>query len=153
MCGELCSGKNTFCRTFLDTHDQITPSDIVKMISGAFERSKLAETAHLDQMIATEMIAQMKKSLTNGRKVIIEGIRQESIYRAVVEECESLNLSMQSVWLQVPTEILKQRFNSRADRKDDLSFERARAKDAEMGLYKLEHVFKMLPNVFIKINS
>jgi predicted kinase len=123
------------------------------MISGAFERSKLAETAHLDQMIATEMITQMKKSLASGRKVIIEGIRQESIFDAILEECESIHLSIQPIWLQVPSEILKERFYSRADRKDDVSFERARAKDAELGLYKLEHVFKMLPNVLIKLNS
>lgn len=151
VCGKICSGKNTFCKTFDDSFVHIVVSDVVKIISGVLHRSELSDTASLDILIAGELIEMCKEYTQIDRKVIIDGIRQKTIYDAIVEEFGGDEIM--SFWLEVPEEILEQRYYDRSAKKDwGLPFKEALAKDDVLGLGELEIYMKGLDNVSIVSN-
>lgn len=131
--GKLCSGKGTYCGYFPE-YTKIVTSDVVKHITGKNTRSELHKTAHLDQEIATELVARIKTLLDKNCKVIVDGIRQRTIVEYVLNNFSDVKM----VWLEVPNDVLKQRFLSRNDNKDDQTFEEAYQKDSILGLRDLE---------------
>lgn len=136
--GKICSGKSTYAealRYVLKAH-RITVSDIVKRVSGQVSRSELQNTGHMDQLIAKELISEIKKY----DKVIVDGIRQYSI---VVELAAEFGLdAMDYIWLEVPDYKRRNRFYDRAVAKDDITFEEADARDAKLGLLELQEKLK-----------
>ena len=136
VCGEICSGKDTFCGTIAKTHRQIVVSDIVRSVSGKRSRSELSDTADLDKEIAGEILKEIRRSLDYipYEKVVINGIRQSSILVAVKRECALKEHTYNSIWLDVDRETLNARWESRAHKKDDLPFKDAIAKDNKLGL-------------------
>ena len=133
--GRLCSGKGTYCASYVerDFH-HIATSDVVKSVSGAFTRSDLQNTKSLDVKIADALIA-----LANQyERVVIDGIRQSSIIRAIEKEIPHVQL----VWLEADTTIRKQRFEQRKDRKDNITFEQAEQGDDNLGLSQVESDYK-----------
>lgn len=149
VCGKICSGKNTFSKILVDSGEfaHIVVSDVVKALSGALHRSKLSETADLDLMIADEIIQITKDHFKSGKSVVIDGMRQKSIYDVVCSEFSDKEIM--SVWLEVPKEILLSRYLKRGDKKDDMSFDEALKKDAALGLEELESHLKSLDDTLI----
>jgi len=144
VCGEICSGKGTFCRSIANYYDHIVVSDIVKEISGTSHRSQLTKTDSLDMQIADALIQRIDQTFLNGRRVAIDGIRQLSIYNRLKSEYSDID--MQAVWLNVPWYILRQRYAARADSKDDITFTHAMKKDAALGLTQLRERIINEPN-------
>jgi len=137
VCGNICSGKNTFCSQFTDTHEHIVVSDIVKSIINSTERSELQDTKHLADAIAVKLVELVDKALLRGKKVMVDGIRQISLIWLIASEYKDYDRSI--IWLDCDTHILKQRYESRAAEKDkSLTFEDAMEADRELGIKEIE---------------
>lgn len=141
--GKLCSGKGTYCANYPD-HVKIVTSDIVRQISGETKRSGLASTGHMDQAIAKELIKQIEELRDQGEKVIVDGIRQKSIAKEVLNR---FGENVDQIWLDVPKSELKRRYHDRGADKDNQDFETSYDKDEKLGVTELEHWLKKSPNV------
>ena len=144
--GKICSGKSTFAKTAVEatggTH--ITVSDIVKKVSGKVTRSELQTTAHMDVLISEELINEIAKH----DYVFVDGIRQKSIVHNVCKRFGVDNVMM--IWLNVPDEMRRLRFENRRVKKDDITFEEADYRDNKLGLEELQ---KSLEKSYIKLNN
>lgn len=136
--GKICSGKSTYANAlaYITKAKHITVSDIVKRVSGATTRSTLQQTQDLDEAIAVELVREIEKY---GR-VVVDGIRQKSIVDWLLRHFRRDNILM--IWLDTPDEIREYRFRDRVIAKDDISFEQADQKDAELGLTELQQSLK-----------
>lgn len=135
--GRLCSGKGTYCKPMIDQgYNHVTTSDIVKQVSGKSTRSELTKTHDLDTTIADAMI----EHIENNQPIVVDGIRQTSIVDRVTDYFGIDAIDM--IWLEVPPDIRKQRFISRASSKDDQSFEDAEKADSKLGIGDLEKSIK-----------
>lgn len=144
--GKICSGKSTFSDAlcYVTKAKRITVSDVVKRLSGRAKRSELQDTAGLDIAIAGELVAEIDKY----DRVVIDGIRQLFIARYIIDNFQAENVDM--IWLEVPDEIRRYRFNDRMQVKDDSTFEQADKKDDKLGLSELQ---KALEKSYVTINN
>ena len=137
--GRICSGKSSY------KADELIPrvivSDIVRSIIAdrAATRDQLQDTMHLDNLIADSIIQCIDiYEASYGRGVIVDGIRQVSIVEKVLEKYPDAEL----VWLEVPEEERKRRYESRKDIKDVESFEVADNRAIELECQKIFSTFK-----------
>lgn len=136
VCGNICSGKNTFCSQFASTHEHIVVSDIVKSIIKSTDRTELQDTKHLADAIAVKLIESIDRALLKGRKVMVDGIRQMSLIWMTVLEYTDYDRSI--IWLDCDEHILKERYESRAAEKDkSLTFEQAMTADDDLGIKEI----------------
>lgn len=148
--GYLCAGKGTYCEKVLKEYTRITVSDIVRRISGAVTRKELQDTAHFDELIVKEICDIL---LANPRsRFAIDGIRQRSVYDGIVRHV-SENLFYQTIWLDTPIEECKKRFETRKDRKDNITFEEAFDRDNKLGLDELRLYLKKLRCIMIRYDK
>ena len=100
--GKICSGKSTYAKAAVKATGgaHITVSDIVKRVSGKSTRSELQNTAHMDKLIAEELVNEIAKH----DYVFVDGIRQKSIAHQVCKRFGVDNVMM--IWLNVPDEML-----------------------------------------------
>lgn len=141
--GKICAGKGTYCQSFPEKK-HITVSDIVKKVSGVRSRSDLQQTSQFDYLIADELIEKIRFYL-DEQDVIVDGIRQLSIIRAIVKEFGKENVDV--IWLEVPTEERKRRFETRKRQRDDVPFEQADIRDTSLGLGDVENWAKQYGQV------
>jgi len=99
----------------------------------------------MDMKIAEEIVncieeikVGMKYNLIKHKNIIVDGIRQTSIVDYVLERYPDAKL----VWLQVPTEKRRQRYELRADSKDTESFDIADNKPIELECQKIFSIFE-----------
>ena len=137
--GRICSGKSSY------KADELVPriivSDLVRSIIAdqAATRDQLQDTMHLDNLIANSIIECIDiYEASYGRGVIVDGIRQVSIVDKVLKEYSNAEL----VWLEVPTEERKRRYESRKDIKDIEPFEVADNKPIELECQNIFSTFK-----------
>lgn len=143
LSGKICSGKSTFFdRMYTYEYKRIGVSDVVRRLSGELQRSRLSDTANLDSLIAVELSNMIADELLKGSRVVIDGIRQPSIYQALTNELRDRNVLYTSLWLDIDEDILRERFNARRDIKDDMDFDTAIAKDNALGLSALEAIVR-----------
>ncbi len=141
--GKLCSGKGTYCANYPD-YVKIVTSDIVRQVSGETKRSGLASTGHMDQEIAQELVRQIQDLRDQGKKVIVDGIRQKSISMNILRKFSG---QVDQVWLDVPKEELKRRYHDRGADKDNQDFETSYERDEKLGVAELEQWLTKSPNV------
>lgn len=130
--GRLCSGKGHYCTTNYPDHFHLPVSSVVKQLANTQVRSELAKTADMDQLIIQELMHQIKAH----PKIVIDGIRQPSIIRAIQDRFGDRVRDV--IWLDVPENVRKQRFAARADQKDDASFDIASQGDENLGISDVE---------------
>jgi hypothetical protein len=129
--GRICSGKTSY---YPDS-SRIVVSNIVKAIVNSSNREDLQNTMYLDATIAREIL----RNIDHARDhVVIDGIRQPSIVSSILEYYPDAEL----VWLEVPTEERKRRYESRRDIKDVESFDVADNKPIELECQKIYSIFK-----------
>lgn len=99
----------------------------------------------MDMKIAEEIVScieeikvAMKYNLIKHKNIIVDGIRQTSIVDYILERYPDAKL----VWLQVPTEKRRQRYELRADSKDTESFDVADNKPIELECQKIFSIFE-----------
>jgi len=123
--GRICSGKSKY------RHDsdaaRVFVSNIVRNLVMSEDRNELQSSMHLDDQIAKNIILTLK-SFSDAFEIIIDGIRQVSIVNKVLEVYPDAEM----VWLEVPTEERKRRYEDRKDKKDIEPFEVADNKPIEL---------------------
>ena len=144
--GEICSGKSTY-----DTGQQsvrVTVSNVVRKLIQSEDREVLQKTAHLDRVIADELIESIFNTYHHYEgpldTIVIDGIRQYSIL-AQMEQFLAHALPTTPIeykWLEVDAAERKRRFEARKDPKDTLTFEEAEKRDNALGLSELFSILK-----------
>jgi hypothetical protein len=133
--GRICSGKGSH----LPGIRRIVVSDIVKSIISSSNRDALQNSLHLDSQIATTLINNIYiANMANEEEIVVDGIRQVSILDRVLNAYPEAEL----VWLEVPTEERKRRYEARKDAKDVEPFEVADNKAIELECQKIFSTFK-----------
>ena len=142
--GRICSGKSSYKPDL----PRIVVSDVVRSIIGSADRSKLQTTMNLDDQIADRIVkavAAFKKYKQSHRNVdihisdeiIVDGIRQSSIVDQILQSYPDAKL----VWLEVPVQERKRRYESRGADKDTEAFEIADNKPIELECQKIYTIF------------
>lgn len=128
--GRICSGKGSYKK---DSH-RVVVSDIVRSIINTSDRDALQNTMHLDNRIAESIIESAKAY----DSIIIDGIRQVTIVDRVLTTFPNAEL----IWLEVPVEERKRRYENRKDVKDVEPFEVADNKPIELECQRIFNTFK-----------
>jgi len=136
VCGNLCSGKGHYCENKYPEFHKIVVSDIVKSIIHSSGRNELSKTKHLDQTILQILIQQ----ITFYEKVVVDGIRQMSILKGLEDEFGRDIKDI--IWLEVPENLRRARFQQRDSIKDDLDFDTAMQTDKNLGIEDVENYVK-----------
>lgn len=135
--GRLCSGKGTYAQSFYN-HEHVVVSGVVRSLVNSNTRDELQTTAHLDSEIAKELEVSISELLKQNKRVIVDGIRQQSI----VQMLEKAFCNIEYVWLDVDKDVLRERYKSRADKKDTADFDVAYDADELLGVAELEEYLK-----------
>jgi len=134
--GRICSGKGSYLK---DVDKRFVVSDIVKNIISSNNRDALQNSLHLDSQIGTTLINNIYiASMANREHIVVDGIRQVSIVDRILNAYPEAEL----VWLEVPTEERKRRYEARKDIKDVESFEVADNKPIELECQRIFKVFR-----------
>lgn len=139
--GRICSGKSTFQSQAY----RVVVSNIVRKLINSNDRSQLQNTQHLDEQIAQRILGRietyqmlMANDVIKTHNIIIDGIRQPSIVSRVLEQYPQSTL----VWLEVPADKRKMRYELRADIKDVEPFEIADNKPIELEGQNIFSIFE-----------
>jgi len=134
--GRICSGKGSYLK---DVDKRFVVSDIVKNIISSSNRDALQNSLHLDSQIGTTLINNIYiASMANREHIVVDGIRQVSIVDRILNAYPDTEL----IWLEVPVEERKRRYESRKDIKDVEPFEIADNKPIELECQKIFDTFK-----------
>ena len=132
--GRICSGKSSL---YKDSY-RIIVSNLVRGIINSASREDLQNTMHLDNKIAESVIRTIDYIIDEHPHVVVDGIRQASIVEKVLEHYPNAEL----VWLEVPVQERKRRYEARKDAKDVESFEIADNKEIELECQNIYRIFK-----------
>jgi hypothetical protein len=139
--GRICSGKSSF----QSQAHRIVVSDIVRELINSNDRTQLQNTQHLDQQIAERILKRvedyhylMANDLIKVHNIVVDGIRQSSIVEYLLKHFPEAEL----VWLEVPTEVRKRRYEIRNADKDTESFDIADNKPIELEGQKIFSIFE-----------
>ena len=139
--GRICSGKSTFQSQAY----RVVVSNIVRKLINSNDRNQLQNTQHLDEQIAQRILGRiesyqmlMENDAIKTHNIIIDGIRQPSIVRRVLEQYPQAKL----VWLDVPADIRKNRYDLRCAEKDVEPFDIADNKPIELEGQEIFTIFK-----------
>lgn len=142
--GRICSGKGSYMK---DADKRIVVSDIVKGIISSTNRDALQNSLHLDNQIGTTLINSIYiASMACREQIVVDGIRQVSI----VDRVLSMYPDAELVWLEVPEEERKRRYESRKDIKDVEPFEVADSRPIEL---ECQNIFSTFKNRITIINN
>lgn len=138
--GRICSGKGSF----MNGH-RIVVSDIVRSLVRSNARDQLQNTMDMDVAIADGILNELQTTLVSiesgklkREPIIVDGIRQSSIVKTVVKYYPDCDL----VWLEVPTEKRRRRYELRKHEKDTESFDIADNKPIELECQKIYDNYK-----------
>ena len=132
--GRICSGKSSL---YKDSY-RIVASNLVRGIVNSASREDLQNTMHLDDTIAESIIMTIDYVIDENPHVVVDGIRQASIVEKVLQHYPNAEL----VWLEVPVEERKRRYEARKDAKDVEAFEIADNKPIELECQNIFSIFK-----------
>lgn len=132
--GRICSGKSSL---YKDSY-RIIVSNLVRGIINSASREDLQNTMHLDNKIAESVIRTIDYVIDEHPHVVVDGIRQASIVNKVLQHYPKAEL----VWLEVPVQERKRRYEARKDAKDVESFEIADNKPIELECQNIFSIFK-----------
>lgn len=133
LCGRICSGKSTY----RPEARRLMVSDIVRNVVNSGDRERLQNSMHLENDILHGLAMCIDYDMEMGvEELIVDGIRQPSILETLSAEYPG-----EIVWLEVPTEERKRRYESRGAEKDTEPFEVADNKPIELECQKIYSIF------------
>lgn len=142
LLGRICSGKSSFQST---TAYRITVSNIVRDLVKSHDRDVLQNTIHLDERISKEILncldaltTAIRYNLIEDKTIIVDGIRQSTIVDQVLSQYPHSNL----VWLEVPANTRKLRYEKRHAHKDREAFDVADNKPIELECQRIYDNYK-----------
>jgi len=134
LCGRICSGKSTYKPEI----KRLVVSDIVRGVVKSSDRERLQNSMHLEDDILDGLAMCIDYDMEMGvQELIVDGIRQASILKRL-----SAAYPGEIVWLEVPTEERKRRYESRKAEKDTEPFEVADNKPIELECQNIYSIFK-----------
>ena len=126
ICGQLCSGKTKLAQAYssICKSHYIEVGDILRHIKQTSDRNILQNTKELFQ----EIIFCIKDVVGNqeDNNWVICGVRQKQIFEAFPGSAY--------IWLDVPEDVRKQRYETRSREGDERSFEEAEQGDINLGI-------------------
>ena len=133
LCGRICSGKSTY----RPEARRLMVSDIVRNVVRSNDRERLQNSMHLENDILSGLAMCIDYDMEMGvQELIIDGIRQPSILERL-----SAVYPGEIVWLEVPLEERKRRYETRGAEKDTEPFEVADNKPIELECQKIYSIF------------
>jgi hypothetical protein len=137
--GRICSGKGSY-KNDPEENARIVVSDVVRALVKSSDRNVLQDTLQFDQAIAHMLINRIELliKMDMWSNIIVDGIRQPSIVQKVLDRYPEAEL----VWLEVPVEERRRRYNARKDEKDVEDFDVADNKQIELECQKILDIFK-----------
>ena len=134
--GRICAGK-AYC---IGDRHKITVSNIVKQVVNGSDRGALQNSMQFDTQIADILIDTIliDFGVKKHTEVFVDGIRQVSILERVLDVFPEAEL----VWIEAPTEVRKERYESRKDARDSVPFEEADNKPIELECQEIYNTFK-----------
>ena len=133
LCGRICSGKSTY----RPEARRLMVSDIVRNVVNSGDRERLQNSMHLENDILHGLAMCIDYDIEMGvEELIVDGIRQPSILERLSAEYPG-----EIVWLEVPTEERKRRYEARGAEKDTEPFEVADNKPIELECQKIYSIF------------
>jgi hypothetical protein len=133
--GRICSGKGHFTK---DVECKIIVSNIVRSLVSSDNREALQNSMHLDNRIAEAILQNIETSLDYYNEVLVDGIRQITIVDRILQVFPHAEL----IWLDVPVEERKRRYEARNAEKDTEPFEIADNKPIELECQKIYEILK-----------
>ena len=134
LCGRICSGKSSYRSEV----KRVKVSNVVRSIINTNDRSKLQDTMHLDRWILDSLIVHISQYKQIGeQEIIVDGIRQVSILENLLKIFPG-----DVIWLEVPTEERKRRYENRSAEKDTELFNEADNKPIELECREIYNIFK-----------
>ncbi len=134
LCGRICSGKSTY----RPEARRLMVSDIVRNVVNSNDRERLQNSMHLENDILHGLAMCIDYDIEMGvEELIIDGIRQPSILERL-----SAVYPGEVVWLEVPLEERKRRYEARGAEKDTEPFEVADNKPIELECQNIYDTFK-----------
>ena len=134
LCGRICSGKSTYKPEI----KRLIVSDVVRGVVKSNDRERLQNSMHLENDILDGLAMCIDHDMEMGvQELIVDGIRQASILKRL-----SAAYPGEIVWLEVPTEERKRRYESRKAEKDTEPFEVADNKPIELECQNIYSIFK-----------
>lgn len=119
--------------------DHVVVSDIVRSIVKSGDRQDLQNTADLDHLISLQLATRVSKSLSDGKRVLVDGVRQQSVLHHLVQIVDDIEY----VWIDCADDVRAARYQTRQSAKDGtISFADADVADDKLGLKELEYWFK-----------
>lgn len=129
LCGRICSGKSTY----RPEARRLMVSDIVRNVVRSNDRERLQNSMHLENDILHGLAMCIDYDMEMGvQELIIDGIRQPSILERL-----SAVYPGEIVWLEVPLQERKRRYEARGAEKDTEPFEVADNKPIELECQKI----------------
>ncbi len=134
LCGRICSGKSSYRPEVR----RLMVSDIVRNVVRSNDRERLQNSMHLENDILHGLAMCIDYDMEMGvQELIIDGIRQPSILERL-----SAVYPGEIVWLEVPLEERKRRYEARGAEKDTEPFEVADNKPIELECQNIHDTFK-----------
>jgi hypothetical protein len=134
LCGRICSGKSTY----RPEARRLMVSDIVRNVVNSNDRERLQNSMHLENDILEGLSMCIDYDIEmDVQELIIDGIRQPSILKRL-----STVYPGEVVWLEVPLEERKRRYEARGAEKDTEPFEVADNKPIELECQNIYDTFK-----------
>lgn len=133
--GRICSGKSQY--RIEDKVGRTYVSNIVRALVESSDRDKLQNSMHLDDQIAKKIL-EGPELMEHTEEIIIDGIRQVSIVNKILEVYPDAEM----IWLEVPVEERKRRYEARGAAKDIEPFEVADSKPIELECQNIFSTFK-----------
>lgn len=133
--GRICSGKSQY--RIKDKVGRTFVSSIVRALVESSDRDKLQNSMHLDDQIAKKIL-EGPELMEHTEEIIIDGIRQVSIVNKILEVYPDAEM----IWLEVPVEERKRRYEARGAAKDIEPFEVADNKEIELECQRIFDVFR-----------
>ena len=110
--GRICSGKGSYMK---EADKRIVVSDIVKSMVSSTNRDALQNSMHFDSQIGTALINSIYiATMADKEHIVVDGIRQVSIVDRVLQAYPDAEM----IWLEVPYDERKRRYENRKDAKD-----------------------------------
>lgn len=137
--GRICSGKGHYGKDPIE-NARIVVSDIVRSLVKSSDRNVLQNSLSFDKAIADQILEKIRyyEKMNLWYSIIVDGVRQITIVEKILEHYPEAEM----VWLEVPTEERKRRYENRQDKKDVEPFEVADNKPIELECQKIFDILK-----------
>lgn len=129
VCGQLCSGKTLYSKTFSNLNESIyvEVGNLVRRWKNTQDRKELQDSKQLAETI----IDYIKEDSINFPKLVVSGVRQKEILEAFPEAT--------LLWIDCQKDVRMKRYLDRQREGDTQTFEEAEQGDIDLGILEVKN--------------